>query len=151
MLYSTFALGRIQLAVPIHTVLEIVRATHFHPVRGAPELIDGLINLRGKVVAVINTGLAMGAARVEVSNESRIYIFKNNKELQEVSDEPVDPDTSADNLGLHVDAIGPVIDVDKDELQPVPANMANPFYQHVVRRNNDFIIILKPAKAVALA
>jgi purine-binding chemotaxis protein CheW len=151
MLYSTFALGRIQLAVPIHTVLEIVRATHFHPVRGAPELIDGLINLRGKVVAVINTGLAMGAARVEVSNESRIYIFKNSKELQEVSDEPVDPDTSADNLGLHVDAIGPVIDVDKDELQPVPANMANPFYQHVVRRNNDFIIILKPAKAVALA
>lgn len=151
MLYSTFWLGTIRMAVPIHTVLEIVRATHFHPVRGAPEVIDGLINLRGKVVAVINTGLAMGAARVAVGDESRIYIFKNSKELQEVSDEPIDAETSPDNLGLHVDAIGPVIDVDKDELQPVPANMAHPFYQHVVRRDDDFIIILKPAKAVSLS
>lgn len=150
MLYSTFELGNIRMAVPIQTVLEIVRATHFHPVRGAPEVIDGLINLRGKVVAVINTGLAMGMTRVAVTEESRIYIFKNSKELQEVSEDPVDPDTSPDNLGLHVDAIGAVIDVDKDELQAVPANMAHPFYQHVVRRNDDFIIILKPAKAVSL-
>ena len=150
MLYSTFWLGSIRMAVPIHTVLEIVRATHFHPVRGAPELIDGLINLRGKVVAVINTGLAMGASRVVVSEESRIYIFKSSKELQEAASEPLEPDASPDNLGLHVDAIGPVIEVDKDELQAVPANMAHPFYQHVVRRNDDFIIILKPAKAVSL-
>lgn len=150
MLYSTFWLGTVRMAVPIHTVLEIVRATHFHPVRGAPELVDGLINLRGKVVAVINTGLAMGAARVAVSEESRIYIFKSSKELQKVSDEAVERDISPDNLGLHVDAIGSVIDVEKDDLQAVPANMAHPFYQHVVRRNDDFIIILKPTKVVSL-
>ena len=50
MLYSTFYLGETQMAVPIPCILEIGRSFKFHPVRGAPEVIDGLINLRGKVV-----------------------------------------------------------------------------------------------------
>lgn len=48
MLYSTFYLGENQMAVPIPCILEIGRSFNFHPVRGAPEVIDGLINLRGK-------------------------------------------------------------------------------------------------------
>lgn len=150
MLYSTFQLGEIRMAVPIYTILEIVRAVRFHPVCGAPQVIDGLINLRGKVVTVINTGLALTARKVEITDESRIYIFKNSSALQDVTDMPVEAEVSPDNIGLHVDAIGSVIDVDKDELQPVPANMAHPFYQNVVRRNDGFIIILKPSKAVSL-
>ena len=57
MLYSTFRLMDALMAVPIPCILEIGRSFTFHPVRGAPDVIDGLINLRGKVVTVINTGL----------------------------------------------------------------------------------------------
>ena len=78
MLYSTFFLGETQMAVPIPCILEIGRSFKFHPVRGAPEVIDGLINLRGKVVTIVNLGLAFEESSVQPTDESRIFIFKNN-------------------------------------------------------------------------
>ena len=70
MLYSTFYLGETQMGLPIPSILEIGRGFDFHPVRGAPEVIDGLINLRGKVVTIINTGLAFETQKVLASDES---------------------------------------------------------------------------------
>lgn len=148
MLYSTCRLADMQMAIPIPTILEIVRAGHFYPVCGAPEVIDGLINLRGKVVTVINAGRAMGVPAVKVGADSRIYIFKNMADATEQA--LGQPGTVAENIGLHVDSIGPVIEVDDDALQAVPADMAHPFYEYVVRRDQEFIIILKPTKAASL-
>lgn len=148
MLYSTCKLADMQMAIPIPAILEIVRASHFYPVSGAPEVIDGLINLRGKVVTVINAARAMGIPAVKVSSDSRIYIFKDIAGSADQS--ASQPGAVADNIGLHVDSIGPVIDVDDDALQAVPADMAHPFYEYVVRRDQEFIIILKPAKAASL-
>ena len=47
MLYSTFYLGQTQMAVPIPCILEIGRSFKFHPVRGAPEVIDGFDQFAG--------------------------------------------------------------------------------------------------------
>ena len=150
MLYSIFHLGPNLIGVPIYSILEIVRSSKFYPIKGAPSVIDGLINLRGKVVTVINTGIAFDTTQVPISEESCIYIFKNNAELKELADLEIDENMSPDNIGLHVEKIEGVINVEKEELQPVSANMAHPFYQHVVRRVDDFIIILKPSKAIIL-
>ena len=40
--------------------------------------------------------------------------------------------------------------VENEELQAVPANMVHPFYKHVVRRGDSFIIILEPSKILNL-
>ena len=150
MLYSIFNIGSNLFGVPIYSILEIVRSGKFHPIKGAPKAIDGLINLRGKVVTVLNTGIAFETEKIQISDESRIYIFKNNVELKEIIDTENNEDMSPDNLGLHVERIQSVINVEKEELQTVPTNMQHPFYQHVVRRQDDFIIILKPSKAIIL-
>jgi len=150
MLYSTFHLGDTIMAVPIPCILEIGRSFTFHPVQGAPKVIDGLINLRGKVVTVINTGLAFGGERVQVADESRIFIFKNNSELSEVADSESELETSPDNIGIHVDRIADVIRVENEELQAVPANMIHPFYKNVVRREDSFTIIIEPSKILNL-
>ena len=150
MLYSTFYLGETQMAVPIPCILEIGRSFKFHPVRGAPEVIDGLINLRGKVVTIINLGLAFEEKEVIAGDESRIFIFKNNSELSEVADSDVEIETAPDNIGIHVDRISDVIRVENEELQAVPPNMAHPFYKHVVRREDSFTIILEPSKILNL-
>ena len=150
MLYSTFYLGETQMAVPIPCILEIGRSFKFHPVRGAPEVIDGLINLRGKVVTIVNLGLAFEEKKVLAGDESRIFIFKNNSELSEVADSDVEIETAPDNIGIHVDRISDVIRVENEELQAVPPNMAHPFYKHVVRREDSFTIILEPSKILNL-
>ena len=67
MLYSIFNLGPNLIGVPIYSILEIVRSSKFYPIKGAPPVIDGLINLRGKVVTVINTGIAFDTAKVPLS------------------------------------------------------------------------------------
>ena len=138
------------MAVPIPCILEIGRSFKFHPVRGAPEVIDGLINLRGKVVTIINLGLAFEEKEVLAGDESRIFIFKNNSELSEVADSDVEIETAPDNIGIHVDRISDVIRVENEELQAVPPNMAHPFYKHVVRREDSFTIILEPSKILNL-
>ena len=84
MLYSTFYLDDKLMGLPIPSILEIGRSFKIHPVKGAPNVIDGLINLRGKVVTIINLGLAFDVEKVEPTEESRIYILKNNSELKKV-------------------------------------------------------------------
>jgi purine-binding chemotaxis protein CheW len=138
------------MAVPIPCILEIGRSFKFHPVRGAPEVIDGIINLRGKVVTIVNLGLAFEEIKIEPSDESRILIFKNNSELNEVADSDTVMETAPDNIGIHVDRISDVIRVESEELQAVPSNMVHPFYKHVVRRGDSFIIILEPSKILNL-
>ena len=150
MLYSTFYLGETKMAVPIPSILEIGRSFKFHSVRGSPEVIDGLINLRGKVVTVINSGMAFGGEPVLSADDSRIFIFKNNSELREVADSDFEMETAPDNIGIHVDRIADVIRVEKEELQAVPSNMIHPFYKFVVRMDDSFIIILEPAKILNL-
>lgn len=150
MLYSTFKLGNTFVGVPITSILEIPRSSVFHSVRGAPPVIDGLINLRGKIITVINLGLAFGLEKVEASEESRIYIFKNDAEFKEVADSDQELKLSEDNIGLHVERISGVISVEEKELQPIPKNMVHPYYESVVRKDDDFIIILKLSKILNL-
>ncbi|MDA8953386.1 chemotaxis protein CheW [Pseudomonadales bacterium] len=150
MLYSTFKLGNTFVGVPITSILEIPRSSVFHSVRGAPPVIDGLINLRGKIITVINLGLAFGLEKVEASEESRIYIFKNDSEFKEVADSDQELKLSEDNIGLHVERIAGVISVEEKELQPIPKNMVHPYYESVVRKEDDFIIILKLSKILNL-
>ena len=150
MLYSTFYLNEAIMALPIPCILEIGRSFKLHPVRGAPEIIDGLVNLRGKVVTILNSGLAFGGDKVTDDDDSRILILKNNSELREVSDyDDLELETSPDNIGLHVDRIADVINVESEQLCPVPTNMQHPFYKSVVRRENEFIIILEPRKLLS--
>jgi chemotaxis signal transduction protein len=98
----------------------------------------------------VNLGLAFEEIKIEPSDESRILIFKNNSELNEVADSDTVMETAPDNIGIHVDRISDVIRVESEELQAVPSNMVHPFYKHVVRRGDSFIIILEPSKILNL-
>ena len=150
MLYSTFYLDDKLMGLPIPSILEIGRSFKIHPVKGAPNVIDGLINLRGKVVTIINLGLAFDVEKVEPTEESRIYILKNNSELKKVEDSDFVLQTSPDNIGIHVSRIADVINVEKDGLNPVPANINHPFYKYVARFNDEFITILAPSNMLNL-
>jgi purine-binding chemotaxis protein CheW len=152
LLYSTFYLDENSLlALPILSILEIGRSFKVHPVHGAPEVIEGLINLRGKVVTVLNVRSALGLPKAEESNESRMYILKNNQEIKDVAPADVHIKTSTDNIGLHVTEMSDVIDIDPEEMLPVPANLHHPYYKKIIRKNDLFILILDLEKIVNLS
>lgn len=73
--------GREMLGLPISVVREIVRVPEITPVPNAPEHIEGVINLRGKVIAVLDLGKRIGEAPVERNSKSRIVVVELEERL----------------------------------------------------------------------
>jgi purine-binding chemotaxis protein CheW len=71
-----FRLGKEEFGVPIDSVQEIVRVpdelTH---VPKAPSFVEGVINLRGAVLPVIDLRRRLGLATVERSDRQRVMVF----------------------------------------------------------------------------
>ncbi|HEV2522023.1 MAG TPA: chemotaxis protein CheW [Candidatus Acidoferrales bacterium] len=73
--------GRETLGLPISLVREIVRVPEITPVPNAPEHVEGVINLRGKVIAVLDLGKRIGEAPVERNSKSRIVVVELEERL----------------------------------------------------------------------
>src|SRR5690606_29897429 len=58
-----FDVGDLRCAVPLSHVREVQRAVAVTPLPGAPEIIDGVIDVRGEVVPVIDLGRRAGPLR----------------------------------------------------------------------------------------
>lgn len=71
-----FRLGKEEFGVPIASVQEIVRVPdELIHVPKAPAFVEGVINLRGVVLPVIDLRLRLGLPRVERSDRQRIMVF----------------------------------------------------------------------------
>lgn len=150
MLFSTFYIEDTHFGLPIPSILEIGRTFKVHNVQGVTSVIDGLINLRGKVVTIINLGEALNIKKVVSSDDARMYILKNNHEISETDTSGINMKTAKDNVGLHIDRMGDVIKVDMEEMMPVPANINHPYYKNIIKRDDDFIIVLDLEKLLNL-
>jgi purine-binding chemotaxis protein CheW len=73
--------GRETLGLPISLVREIVRVPEITPVPNAPDHIEGVINLRGKVIAVLDLGKRIGEAPVQRNAKSRIVVVEMEDRL----------------------------------------------------------------------
>ena len=71
-----FRLGKEEFGVPIGSVQEIVRvAEELTRVPKAPPCVEGVINLRGAVLAVMDLRRRLGLEQVERSDQQRIMVF----------------------------------------------------------------------------
>jgi purine-binding chemotaxis protein CheW len=71
-----FRLGKEEFGVPINSVQEIVRVPEeLIKVPRAPVFVEGVINLRGSVLPVIDLRTRLGLPRVERSDSQRIMVF----------------------------------------------------------------------------
>ena len=73
--------GRETLGLPISLVREIVRVPEITPVPNAPAHIEGVINLRGRIIAVIDLGKRFGEAPIERNSKSRIVVVEMEERL----------------------------------------------------------------------
>lgn len=100
-----FRLGTEEFGVPIDSVQEIVRVpevlTH---VPKAPTAVEGVINLRGSVLPVIDLRRRLGLPTVERNDGQRIMVFL----IQEV------------RTGFIVDAVAEVLKVPRHAIEPAP-------------------------------
>ena len=100
-----FRLGKEEFGAPIATVQEIVRVPEeLIRVPGAPSFVEGVINLRGSVLPVIDLRLRLGLNQVERTDRQRIMVFL-------ISDV---------RTGFIVDQVAEVLKIPKAAIEPAP-------------------------------
>jgi purine-binding chemotaxis protein CheW len=129
--FVTFRIDELLFGIDVLKVREINRILDITEVQHSPPHIRGLVNLRGQVVTIFDMGIRLGLKERVISEESHNIVLKR---------EPV---------GLLVDAIGDVVQTDKDHIEHSPANVSgieSDFMAGVVRQNNELILILSTDK-----
>jgi purine-binding chemotaxis protein CheW len=134
-LLATFFVRDALCALDASRVQEVIRVETVTLVRHAPAEVTGVINLRGKIVTLLDLGAILGFGKCEVTRESRVFIIEDRNEF----------------LGILVDRVGEVIEIEpgKEESLPVniPAAQAR-FFQGVRRAGGHVIAILNPAEVL---
>jgi purine-binding chemotaxis protein CheW len=76
-----FQIGRETYGVPITSLHEIVRVPEITAVPDAPDYMEGVINLRGKIVSVIDLRKRFGATKVTAARRNRILVIEHKGKL----------------------------------------------------------------------
>ena len=128
MTLAAFRVGNAVYALDVALVREVVRWQAVTPLPLAPRLIDGVIDLRGAIVPVVDLGRVLGAAAMTVGSSARIAIVAESGLV----------------MGLAVDAALEVMSVDPTSSK-MPALATHAGYdatRAVVRRPNAAPVLL---------
>jgi purine-binding chemotaxis protein CheW len=93
-----------ELGLDISCVREVLRPQEIYPLPKTPDFIQGVINLRGHLVALIDLRKRLHAEQNEDESNKRIIICKINKFI----------------VGLIVNSLREVIALSKEDIQPIP-------------------------------
>jgi len=138
--YLTFSLGEEEFALEITKVREVMDYTNITRVPRMPEFLNGVINLRGNVVPVIDLRLKLGMSATEKTLDTCIVIMEIK-----VDGEPID-------MGALTDSVQEVIDLDPAQIEPPPrlgTKLNTEFIQGMGKRDDKFLIILNIDKVLA--
>ena len=149
--YLTFVLGHESYGIPVLAVREIIRAIDITPVPRMPAYVKGVINLRGKVLPVIDLRLRFSLAQAE-STERTCNVVVQVKQANGVQAQ----------MGLIVDAVEEVLQITIEDLEPPPdfgSNLKTDYIVGMARIKDgvktlldiDKIIAADPAEKIELA
>ena len=107
--YLTFALGGESYAIPVLKVREIIRLTSITTVPQMPDYIRGVINLRGKIIPVMDLRLRFGFAAATNTEQNCIVVVQVKN-----------PAGQATAMGLVVDAVEEVAQLAAADIEETP-------------------------------
>lgn len=99
-----FRIGRETFGVPIALVHEIVRVPEITAVPDAPDYIEGVINLRGKIISIVDLRKRFGERQITVHKKNRILVVEVENKM----------------VGLVVDAASEVLKIPPSEIDAPP-------------------------------
>lgn len=136
--YLTFTLDGEAYATEITKVREVLEHTEVRKVPKTPDYMQGVINLRGSVIPVVDMRMQFGLGVGEITIETCIIIIE------------VNIDGNLTVLGALADSVQEVIDLSEDQMEPAPtlgARVNNKFIHAMGKTSDDkFIIVLNMDK-----
>jgi len=136
-LLATFFVRDALCALDAAGIQEVIRLGPVTSVSYAPEEVLGIVNLRGKIVTIVDLGLRLGFPKAVAGPDSRIFIIEDSNEF----------------IGLLVDRVDEVVELEAGQWQPPPANVKwgqARFFQGVCRNRGRVITLLDAGQILKL-
>ena len=134
--YVLFRLGNEEYGLPIELVSSIIRYEPATPVPHAPPSVEGVINLRGRVIPVVNLKRRLLDAPYEPTVVSRIVVAEGE----------------GGSVGLAVDAANEVAFIAAEDVKPPPETALTPetaeAFAGVAEHNGKLVILLNLDRAL---
>lgn len=125
----TFRVGDELFGVSISTVQEIVRVPAITQIPQSPDFIEGVINLRGRIITVLDMNKRLGRPTSERDRRSRILVVECQSRL----------------VGVIVDEVREVLKLGGDRIEPAPSMVAGISNQYIVgvgKLDGDLLILI---------
>ncbi len=132
-----FSIGKELYGVGIEAVHEIVKVPDITEVPDAPAFLQGVINLRGKIVPVVDLRKRMRLEGKEKTKSSRVLITENDGRL----------------IGLLVDAVSEVLKVPPESVEAPPEMVSSVGVEYitgVAKVDGGLIILLNLGKVLSV-
>ncbi len=128
--FVVFRLGDEEYGLPIASVGSIIRFEPATAVPRAPQAVLGVINLRGRVIPVVDLAMRFGRERFAPTPGSRIIVAEG----------------AEGGVGIAVDAASEVTSFAADDILPVPEGILTPetarAFSGVVQRGDSLVILI---------
>ncbi len=129
----TFQLGGEQYGIDIMQVEGIVQVEEVRPIPNAPDYVEGIFNLRGEIIPVINLHRRFHLKRAELTEEEQLL-----SGFVIIAVEGV-------HLAVIIDKVSRVVTISRSEVQAPPqmiAGIGAEYIQGVVNREEGYLVIL---------
>ena len=139
--YLSFTLGGEPFAIGILSIREIIEYRDLTEVPMMPDVVRGVINLRGAVVPVIDLAARFNRGRTAVQRRSCVVIVE------------VPSQGGGQIVGVLVDGVNEVIEIPAEQIEPPPsfgARLRTDFIAGMGRLASRFVIILDVARVLSL-
>ncbi|MEN6452280.1 MAG: chemotaxis protein CheW [Thermoguttaceae bacterium] len=134
--FVTFYVGDLLLGAEICHVEEINRHVDVTPVAHAPEWVQGVVNLRGEVVTVLDLRYILGLGRTKIENSTRNVVVN----------------AGGERLGLLVDRIADVVNTTWSNMKAPPANLTGAhgrFLEGIYELDRELLAVLNMEEVLA--
>lgn len=134
----SFNIGNEEFGIDILKVQEIIRIMNITQVPNAPEFVEGVVNLRGRVIPVIDLRIKLGMKRKDHDNSTRIIVVEINNTT----------------VGFIVDAVSEVLRIQANVVEPPPSLVAgidSDFITAVGKLDDRLLILLDLEKILSLS
>ncbi len=134
----SFKIGNEEFGIDILKVQEIIRLMTITEVPNSPEFVEGVINLRGRVIPVLDLRVKLGMSRIEHSSSTRIIVVEINNTT----------------VGFIVDAVSEVLRIPQNITEPPPeivAGVESEYITAVGKLEDRLLILLDLEKILSLS
>lgn len=134
----SFEVGDEEYAVPILSVQEINRMMQITRVPQSPEFVEGVINLRGKIIPVVDLRKRFGLTELENSDDVRIIVVEVVNRV----------------IGFTVDRVNEVLRINSSIVEPPPSMVCGidtDYVQGVGKLDDRLLILLHLEKLFSAA